>query len=163
MQLWEKPRQIHVSIKSLLDPNHFQYDFKFCPFLGEIHMITGAICWAVVGWKAMTTAFHFVPITIYVTLSKPVGYRTDACVKSQRLSQTLHEFKPDRIPAWRKGSRTKSPTTQKLFATDTFWIRENHFSPIDRVLSTTFQGRLHGSGEVGQHKTVCVCVWGGVV
>lgn len=47
----------------------------------------------------------------------------------QRLTSCT--FKPDKIPAERRGSRHGLPAlTTKLFAVVTCWERENHFSPM---------------------------------
>lgn len=52
-------------------------------------------------------------------------------INSQRLwehTQDGQKFKPDKIPALKKGSRSKVwPTTKKLFAIVTFWEKKNPF------------------------------------
>ena len=68
--------------------------------------------------------------------ASPSHNKTDAQMDSRRLGQHapgLHRFNPGKIPACEGGRGHKVPLlTKKPFASDTWWQRENLFSPVER-------------------------------
>lgn len=58
----------------------------------------------------------------------------DPHINSQRIlqyTQDLYHVKPDKVPAWRRGSGHKvPPQIKKLFAVDTHWEKEKILSGV---------------------------------
>lgn len=88
-------------------------------------------------------------------------------MNSQRLSQhtqDIDSFKSDKTAVLRSRNGYKFPLMKMLLAADSWWEKENQFSPVDCLLYIShIPGKVSCLGVVDQHKTqwfpfVCVCV-----